>query len=263
MAEGRQFTTQLQAGLGMINETLTLLRLCEAGDTPGRLADRATSHGVFARATARRARNIVVEMFAPRYLVKSDQPALGLKALVEAGQALDDLEQMFFLHTARAQVIFGEFVTTTFWPHYSGGASRLGRRQAEFFIRRALDEGRMRKRWTESTIRRVSGYLVSCCADFGLLARTSRVDRAIQRFAIRPAVVLYLAHDLHFAGANDAAVMSHADWNLFGLDASEVLEQLKGLAHDGHIFVQSGGDLVQLTWKYRSMEECIRALAQR
>jgi Putative inner membrane protein (DUF1819) len=263
MAESRQFTTQLQAGLGMINETLALLRLWEAGDTPARLAERATSTGVFARTTARRARNIVVEMFAPRYLATGDQPAGRLKMLLDAGQALDDLSQMFFLHTSRAQAIFGEFVTTAFWPHYSSGAVRLGRQHAESFIRRALDDGRMRKRWTESTIRRVSGYLISCCADFGLLTRTSRVERAIQRFAIRPAVALYLAHDLHFAGVSDAAVLSHGDWKLFGLDPSEVVDQLKTLAHDGHVLVQAGGDIVQLTWKYRSMEDCIRALPQR
>lgn len=263
MAESRQFTTQLQAGLGMINETLTLVRLWEPGDTPARLADRANAHGVFARTTARRARNIVVEMFAPRYLVNGDPPASRLKTLLDGGLPLDDLAQLLFLHTARAQEIFGEFVTTVFWPHYSAGAQRLGRRHAETFIRRALDAGRMRKRWAESTVRRMSGYLISCCADFGLLADTSRVDRVIQRFAIRPAAALYLAHDLHFTGASDAAVMSHTDWKLFGLDPPEVLGQLKALAHDGHVIVQAGGDIVQLTWKYRSMEECIRALAQR
>ena len=67
MADARPFTTQLQAGLGMINETMGLLRLWEPGETPARLAEKAIASGALARTTARRARNIVAEMFAPRY----------------------------------------------------------------------------------------------------------------------------------------------------------------------------------------------------
>ena len=46
---------------------------------------------------------------------------------------------------------------------------------AERFIRRALDAGRMEKRWSESTVRRVSGYLLGCCTDFGLLGEGQSV----------------------------------------------------------------------------------------
>ena len=70
MTEERAYTTQLQAGLGMMNETLDLLRSVEPGDTPSKLADRIVSSGLFARTTARRARNIVAEMFAPRFLIQ-------------------------------------------------------------------------------------------------------------------------------------------------------------------------------------------------
>ena len=95
----------------MINETLALLRLSEAGDTPARLADRATSHGVFARTTARRARNIVVEMFAPRYLASGDQPAGRLKmpTLLVRGRESDILSDAgvreFLAHLPNAEYV--------------------------------------------------------------------------------------------------------------------------------------------------------------
>ena len=263
MVDGKPFTTQLQAGLGMINETLALLRLWEPGDTAARLSEKAIASGTFARATARRTRNIVSEMFAPRYLSGNDGPAGRLKALVESGLPADDLRQLFFLHTARAQAVFAEFVTDVYWAQYAGGALRLGRRQAQDFVRRALDAGRMRKRWTESTIIKVSGYVIGCCSDFGLLDDAQRSDRAIQRFAIRPAVALYLAYELHSGGLSDASVIAHGDWRLFGLDNSEVLKTVKGLAHDGHLIVQAGGDVVHISWTYATMEACISALAQR
>lgn len=263
MGESRQYTTQLGAGLGMIQETYDLLRLWEPGDMPKQLSDKAIRTGVFSRATARRARNIVIEMFAPRFLADSGKSAAYLKCLIEPNIPADDLTQLFFLYTARAQLIFADFVTDIYWPRYNAGATRLGRVDAETFIHRALDNGRMQKRWTESMIRRVSGYLLGCCADFGLLSELGTSERAIKRFSIRANVALYLAHDLHFSGLTDFALTRHSDWRLFGFEAHEVVNQIKELAHDGHLIVQAAADLVHIAWKYRSMEECINAIAQR
>lgn len=255
------YTTQLGAGLGMINETLGLLRLVEPGDTPTRLSARVVESGLFSRTTARRAHNIVAEMFAPRYLVRGDQPARLLRSLLEARLPQDDFRQLCFLHTARAQAVFADFVTQVYWPRYSAGARSLSRAEAESFIHRGLDSGRMQKRWSESIIDRVSGYLLGCCADFGLIADSGSKTRAILPFSIRSRVVLYLAYDLHFAGLSDKEVAYHPDWQLFGLVGQEPLAELKRLAHDGHVIVQAAADLVQISWKHRSLDDLAHALA--
>lgn len=246
----------------MVPETLELLRLWEPGMTASLLADRAIESGVFSRTTARRARNLAVEMFAPRYLVRGGEVASRLKFLVSRRFPHESLVQIFFLHTARAQQILADFVTDVFWPKYSAGASAVTKTDAESFIRRGLDNGRMEKRWADSTIQRVSGYVLGCCTDYGLLG-AGATPRPIKRYSIRPEVALYLAHDLHFAGNSDANVLNHRDWRLFGLETAEVLRLLQGLGHDGHLIVQSGADLVQIAWKYRTMEDCLNALAQR
>ena len=106
----KRYTTQLQAGLGMVAETLDLLRLWEPGLIPAHLADRAVETGLFSRATARRARNLAVEMFAPRFLVEWGTVASRLKSLLDQQFPHDSLVQMFFLQTARAQRAFGDFV---------------------------------------------------------------------------------------------------------------------------------------------------------
>ena len=261
MADARAYTTQLGAGLGMVNETLEILRVVEPGDTQNKLKARVVSRGLFARATARRARNIVVEMFAPRFLVQADQPARWLQSLLAARAPMEDLTQIFFLQTARAQVVFADFVREVYWPRYSAGARTLNRAEAEAFIQRALDAGRMPKRWSEAMIQRVSGYILGCCSDFGLLETSVRAHRGIQRFSIRPKVALYLAYDLHFSGSSDMSLVHHPDWKLFGLEPTEVLAQMKRLANDGHWLVQSSADLIQISWKYRSMEETIHAIA--
>lgn len=89
MAFDGAYTCQLGAGLGLIPETLDLLRIWEPGISAAKLADRAVSEGILARATARRVRNIVAEMFAPRFMVNGGEPAAHLKRLV-AGRIHDE-----------------------------------------------------------------------------------------------------------------------------------------------------------------------------
>jgi hypothetical protein len=246
----------------MIPETMDLLRLWEPGLIPAQLVDRVVEAGLFSRTTARRARNLVAEMFAPRYLAARGAIAVRLKHLLEHRFSHHALTQVFFLYTARAQQIFGDFVTEVYWPKYSAGAASLSRDDAGQFIRRSMDMGRMQKRWSESTIRRVSNYLLGCCADFGLLAEGRRAERPIHRFSLRAEVSLYLVYDLHFAGHSDMAVIRHPDWRLFGLEVPEVLRLVKTLSQDGHLLIQASADLVQVSWKYRTMEECLGALTQ-
>ncbi|KIH76250.1 Putative inner membrane protein [Geoalkalibacter ferrihydriticus] len=263
MHADERYTTQLQAGLGMIPETMDLLRLWEPGMIPSHLADRAVEEGLFSRATARRTRNLVAEMFAPRYLVEQGAVASRLKFLLEQRFPSSALTQVFYLQTARAQRVFADFVIEVYWPKYMAGALSLVREDAESFIHRALDAGKMQKRWSETTIKRISGYLLGCCVDFGLLENGRGKERRINRFSIRSDVALYLAYDLHLKPLSDMSVVHHPDWRLFGLNSQEVIRLLKTLSHDGHLLIQSTADLVQISWKYRSMEECLNALTQR
>lgn len=263
MYEKRLYTTQLQAGLGMIQESLDLLQIWEPGENPSQLAEKVISKGLFARATARRARNIVAEMFAPRLLSGDAQAARWLKFLLSHGFPGESLRQLLFIYTARAQAIFADFLIEVYWRKYGAGASSLNRQDAERFVLHALDSGRMAARWSESTVKRVSGYLVGCCGDFGLLTQSRGSARAIQRFSMRTDVSLYLAHELHFFGLADAAVVQHRDWLLFGFEPGEVLARLKSIAQDGHFVVQSSGELIQISWKYKNMEDCLHALTQR
>jgi len=256
-----KYTTQLQAGLGMVNETMDLLRLWEPGMTARDLSRKAVTEGTFARTTARRTENIVKEMFGSRYLTAGDLPARWLKQLQERGLNQEDLKQLFFLYTARANKVFGEFVKEVYWPRYSSGAKHMGRPDSQRFIVEGLQTGHMQKAWTESTIKKVSGYVLGTASDFGLLEDTARGDRAIRHFAIRPKVVLYLAHELHFAGCGDMTMVRHPDWALFGLEPQEAVNEVKKLAHDGHLIVQATADLVQIAWKYKTMQDCIDGIA--
>lgn len=202
-------------------------------------------------------------MFAPRYLVDGGIVAARLKFLEENSLAHDDLVQLLFLYTTRAQHVFRDFIIEVYWPKYMAGGNSISKDDSVSFIRRSLDAGYMQKSWSDTTIARNSGYLLGCCEDFGLLSEIKRSERTIRRFIIRPKVALYLAYDLHFQGMSDLAVTQHLDWRLFGLEPQDVIRQLNTLSHDGHLFIQSGADLVQISWKYRDMEGCLNALTER
>ncbi len=255
------YTTQLQAGLGLVDETKTLLDLWIPGMTATQLFQVALESGRFPTVTARRLRNIVAECFAPRYLVAGGTPAAHLKRLAKTIPTVD-LAQLMFLFTSRANPILGDFVRDVYWGRYAGGYTQITNDDARTFVERGIDDGKTIKRWSETTVRRISAYLTGCCADYGLLERGSRSSRRILPFRISPVAAAYLAHELHLAGVGDNALLTHQDWMLFGLERADVLEELKRLSLKGLLIVQAAGDVIRISWTHHDMEALCDVLAQ-
>ena len=259
--EMQRYSTQLQAGLGLVEETESLLAIWSPGMSASELYQLALKSGRFPRVTARRLRNVVAECFAPRYLVDGSAPAKCLKAL-EPRVSASGLSQLMFVFTCRANPILGDFVRQVYWQQYAAGQATTSNEDARHFIRRALDDGKMVKRWSESTVKRVSGYLVGCCADYGLLDNRRGSARHILPFRISTVASGYLAYDLHMRlGLGDNALLEHQDWQLFGLSRQDVLEELKAAALKGLLIVQAAGHVVKLGWKYDNMEALYDVLA--
>jgi hypothetical protein len=223
MTQTALYNTQLQsAGLGLIQETRSLLRIWQPGMTTSEVYQSALQSGELSNVSARRLRNVVVEAFAPRYLTADGQPAQRLKRLSDVFTA-SELNQLLFLYTARANPILADFVRDIYWDVYSAGSELVAYENAQAFVRRAVEDGKTAKRWSEGTIKRAASDLIGCCADFGLLGKRTLKGRHIVPYRIEPRVAAYLAHDLHFTGLGDNAVTSHPDWQLFGMTRGDVL----------------------------------------
>ena len=259
-ADTTPYTTQLQAGLGLVDETKSLLELWSPGMATSGLYQLALESGRFPNVAARRLRNIVTECFAPRYLVKGGEPAAHLKRLV-AKIPSPDLAQLLLLFTCRANPILGDFVRQVYWARYAGGYTQISNDDARAFVERGIDDGKTSKRWSETTVRRVSAYLTGCCADYGLLERGTRSSRRILPFRIAPTVAAYLAHELHLSGIGDNALLTHDDWKLFGIEREDVLEEIKRLSLRGLLIVQAAGDAVRISWKHQDMETLCDVIA--
>ncbi|MEN3951270.1 BrxA family protein [Iodidimonas sp. SYSU 1G8] len=255
------YTTRLQAGLGLVPETIRLLDLWQPEMDAQTLLKTALSSGSFPNVAARRLRNIVTEGFAPRYLIEAGAPAHSLKALSQALSATD-FKHLLFFYTCRANRILGDFVQDVFWARYAAGATEVSKAEALEFVRRAVSDGVTTTHWSESTITRVASYLLGACADFGLLGSMRREARPILSFRPGQMVIAFVAHDLHFGGVGDNGLLQHDDWRLFGLEPGDVLSELKRLALRGDIIVQTAGNAVQISWKAKSMEEFAHGLTQ-
>lgn len=248
------YTTQLQAGLGLVAETKALLDVWSPEMTISELHSAALQSGRFPSITARRLRNIVSECFAPRYLVSGGAPARQLKALVSELPG-SDFSQLLLVYTCRANPILRDFISEVYWERFAAGFKEISTADARAFVERAVDDGKTSKRWSETTIRRVSAYLTGCCADYGLLERGAKSKRKIIPFRISPRTLTYFAFELHFQKVPDNALLSHSDWRLFGLERSDVLAEMKRLAKTGVLVIQSAGEAVRISWKKSTLEE--------
>jgi hypothetical protein len=228
--------------------------------TSVQLGAAALASGQFPLVSARRLRNVVAECFAPRYL-KNPSVAPALKNLLQHFTSAE-LNQLLFLYTARANLILADFVREVYWARYSAGRNDLNLDDARSFVVNSVREGKTRKPWSDSTIRRVSSYLVGCCADFGLLTTTSRNQRSITAYRIQPKVAAYLAYELKFSGLGDNQIVGHPDWELFGLERDDVREQMKRLSLQGLLILQTASYVVHIGWTYKTMEEVIDVITQ-
>lgn len=256
-----KYTVALAKAQGMIDETMALFSIWEPGMKASELASRAVKEGAFARATALRIKDMVVRQFSPRYLCDNARPALQIKHLLSARCRVAQFKQIFFIHTARANSVMYDFICEVYWPAYDAGRDHLAKEDARRFLEIAADNGRTANNWSATTMERMARYLGGCLADFGLLENAKKSSRRILPFKLDRLTTLYLAYDIHFSGLSDNNLVDHHDWRLFGMGRSDVVRQLQ-LVSNGHFIPQFSGELVRISWQYKTPEEAFHAIGK-
>lgn len=255
-----KYTTQLQAGLGLVEETKSLLSIYHSGMTVSQLHEKALNSGLFPMVTARRLRNIIAECFYPRYLKTDSAKYLKLLSHILPSYAFN---QFLLVFTALANQILMDFITEIYWIKYSSGQDTISTDDAKEFVEHAVREGRTQKVWSETTIKRVSSYLIGCCTDYGMLSSNRSSIRQIQSNRLQEYTLLFFSYWLHFQGQGDNSVVAHRIWRIFGLEPSDVRDELKRISKKGWLIVQSAGDVTRLSWSYTSLEEVIDVIIKR
>ncbi|MGV0033534.1 MAG: hypothetical protein ACNYPE_00755 [Candidatus Azotimanducaceae bacterium WSBS_2022_MAG_OTU7] len=91
------YTTQLQAGLGLVDETKLLLSLYQKDLSVNQLYEKSLNSGLFPMVSARRLRNIVLECFAPRYIKTNASSILALYDTMK-GRIVEATHSQYAIH---------------------------------------------------------------------------------------------------------------------------------------------------------------------
>lgn len=255
----RLYTTQLQAGLGLIEETKLILSIYEFGMSVAELHETSLKSGLFPLVSARRLRNIIAECFSPRYL-KPDV-AQYLKKL-NITLTAPSFNQFLLVFTALANQILFDFIIEIYWNRYSSGRDTLSTDDAMDFVTNGVREGKTQKIWSDTTIKRVSSYLIGCCADYGMLSSNRSSVRQIQSIRLQEHTLFFFSYWLHFQNIGDNSIVNHKIWKIFGLEPGDVREELKRIAKRGWLIVQSAGDVTRVSWSFSSLEEVVDVITE-
>jgi len=255
------YTSTLNSGLGMIDETKVLINLWQPGMGSTELQSAALSSGYFPNISARRLRNLVGEYFVPCCLNDNGKTVILLQNLQNT-LSKREFEQLLFIFTCRIHTVLADFIREIYWPSYAAGSDTISNEEAYWFVIRAIEDGKTTTKWSENTARRVARYLTGYCADFGLLEKGQTSTKRIVPYRIEQRVAAILVYDLRFAGHGDNGIVSHSDWALFGLEPPDVIDELKRLALKDWLIVQAAGNVIRIGWKHDSMEDVIDALTQ-
>jgi hypothetical protein len=248
----RRYTIALCKGAALLDETRTLLQYWVPGQKVDELVERVQRENALAKATAYRTNDIVRRVFVRRFLVPSDAPARRLKRIVERRLSRRLFAEVLFVYAARADALLYDFTTEVFWPACRRGRSTLSTPEVLDFLGEAAGDGRIPQAWSPSVQRKIARGVLSTLGDVGLL-RDHGGRREIVPYYPTDEGIAYLAYDLRGNGLSDLAICGHPDWQLIGLDTSQLLTRLDSLPDACGLLVQRAGSLVRITWRYESV----------
>lgn len=248
------YTTDLIQGTGLINETIILATVYEPGMSERKLLERVMAEDLLSSATQARAGHIV-RYFFRRYVRPDPAVPSYLAQLRHNGASIDDLSQIMFVYTARANPILADFVIQDYFDQVSKGHEGMDILATRTFVERIVAEGKTAKTWSHTTMRSLGQHLTATLIDFRLM----NLAKTFLPFFVRDLTANYLLHELHFRGVADNDLADGPDWALFGLGRYEVLRIMERLAQQGHFIYQSSGELVRIAWHYQSMNDFIKS----
>lgn len=251
MNRNTKYTYGLAKGCALIEETLALLSIYKDGMSKEALADFVHESNFLSRCTAKRSEDIVKLVFYPRFMKSNPKVPLWLRTIREKGLMLSQFKQLLLLYCARENAVVYDYIVQNLNELKKSNAEKLPKNDTLYFIESIVENGLAQ--WGEPARKRNSGYVKSVLMDFDL---TNKKDEILP-YEISDFTVLYLMHELHFAGLSDAAIWNHEDWQLFGLDKYSTLEHIMQLNIKGGYIAQNTGDLITISWNYQTMEDFI------
>lgn len=255
-----QYTQALAKGGSLLAETRILAAAWQPGESGQDFAQRVLRADLLGRSTARRVLDIV-RVFSLRFLLPTDAPARHLHVLVTRDAPRQLFTDLVFYYTARQDNLLRDFTVQRYWPAVREGRLTISNQDVRGLILEGEQDGRIPKPWSAEIKRDMAGRVMIALTDFGLLTELRPAKREVLPYRPADGTLVYLAYQLHMEGITDASLADQGAWALFGLERADVWHRLEVLSGEGWFLLQRAGEVVRITWRYRSMEEVVDALA--
>jgi hypothetical protein len=251
-----KYNTDLTAGTGLIQETLLLLSLYSLNMSRSDMTSKAIESNLLVKASNKRIKDIVEVVFYKRFVNEDSQAPIYLNSVLSHNVSLDVITQLFFIYTSRANQILMDFIQDVYWPEVKKGTNELDFTYSRKFISDTIRQSDYISGWSETTQKRAASYLISTLVDFKLLDKNRKVNPVF----LHDVPANYLAHELHFKGLSDNAIINSDDWKLFGYSKFDTIKHLERLSFQGHFILQNSGEIVKIDWICKTMEEFTNAI---
>lgn len=249
----KKYNSDLLKGTGLIQETLVLIDVYRQGLTKEEFITEVIESNFLGKEHENRIKDIVNHVFQRRYLIEGEETVLEIKKLRSKYLPLETLTQILFIYTCRANRILFDFVKDIFQKFVKEGSVQIPQKAAINFIEEAIRDGRIEKKWADSTKKKVSEHINACLIDFKLTDRSKN----ILPYFVTDYTINYWMHKLHFAGVNDENIFAAEEFDLLGLTRAELVNHAKRISLAGYFIMQDSGELIRITWKYKSMQSFI------
>ncbi len=237
------------------------IQLWEKGDDTMTMYRKALDSGQFSTMTARSLKNVIVDIFAPRFIEPEAEPWAQLIKDHLDTWPLSLIEQMIFLQTARGYLIIREFLEQEYWPRTEAAQVAITSDVAIDFILRGSAQGKTQKPWRPEVAKRHAGSVTGVLNDFGLLSGNGKGVFTIEDYRLDWRLFLLMVCHFKETGLSDNAIINHRDWQIFGLTADDVTNMFSIAELRPYFLVQKAGNAAAITWKLNTLQEAADVIA--
>jgi len=243
-----KYNTNLAKGTGLVNENLMLIEFYKETDTKQSFLERCIGENILDKSTEHRTKDIVNLVFFDRFW-KTENVISLLKKMRDNGLSLDALKTLFLIYTAKANLVFYDFLIYLYQSHQN---TKITTVVSNRFLLHAISEEKAPS-WSNAIIHRVSSYLISCAKELNVLTPDGYLNKKIPD----QLVITYLLHELHFHGKSDMEIVHDNLWKLLGMTMQEIIMEMEKISFRGSFIFQYSGEILKIGWKHQNMEEFI------
>lgn len=252
--EATRYTSRLQKGGALLD---TMRQLTLSWNSEG---DAHATSGVAGLPSNRRAHDVVIRAFIPRF-VESEPPALWRVAamLERAGADRSLILPLHYYATAASESLLWDFVTEELFPK-AGTEAGVSTNDVLRFLERKPDEAFGDRRWTFTVATKVARGVLAALRDYGVLVGAHKKRIGTIYFPVGAfALIARIRCDLGYRGAR---AVSDEVWSLFFLGETAVERYYAEATGEHLLHLETMGSVTRIAFPQMSLEDYATHVAE-